>query len=412
MPHKRDCFCSCFSIKPEKQACQSLQRIGPGKGFVGPEKGFCWPCKRAAMSLMKPGRKRRKGAGNAQPKKRLPFPEISQENLDTKMHQYCRTMGVKEAMNLYDYLHLQSQQAESAKSMAKLSKLLACLLSVSPTGKIKYRYLKQTLQQLEKTWGQELLSDHWKCDKTLLAGRAADSLVVLLNHFRRVTSSSTAWSKMMMKLDEAQVGVMEQLKKQMSGKAASPSKRKLKANVSDVTLDPTGFPAMVGSTSENEEEDEEEDGKESEMDDTAVSALNKAAMEASPPPTKKAAWKEQAGILKKPASTVSKKPSGSFAPSSAKKSFAKRLDKATDKVLIHQDTLSTGGGKNQAYIQHVPGPGKNKRLIAADTTSQASQTTKTHKELVDLLLPACKKPKASKADVLAERDKLFQKYAK
>ena len=69
-------------------------------------------------------------------------------------------------------------------------------------------------------------------------------------------------------------------------------------------------------------------------------------------------------------------------------------------------------GKNQSYLQHQPGPGKNKRLIAAVTLSQASTTTKTHQQLVQLLLPSAKRPKATKADVLAERDKLFAKFAK
>ena len=81
-------------------------------------------------------------------------------------------------------------------------------------------------------------------------------------------------------------------------------------------------------------------------------------------------------------------------------------------VLIHQASLSIGGGKNQAYIQHVPGPGDSKRLIIGITKLQASNTTKTHKELVELLLPACKKAKATKADVVAERAKLLSKFAK
>ena len=80
-------------------------------------------------------------------------------------------------------------------------------------------------------------------------------------------------------------------------------------------------------------------------------------------------------------------------------------------MLIHQETITIGGGKVQSYLQHQPGPGKNKRLIAV-TSSQASGTTKTHKQLVELLLPACKRPKATKADVLAERDKLLIKFAK
>ena len=47
-------------------------------------------------------------------------------------------MGIKEALNLHDYLHLQSQQAESGKSLVKLSELLGALLVVNPAAKSKY----------------------------------------------------------------------------------------------------------------------------------------------------------------------------------------------------------------------------------------------------------------------------------
>lgn len=79
---------------------------------------------------------------------------------------------------------------------------------------------------------------------------------------------------------------------------------------------------------------------------------------------------------------------------------------------IHTSTVSMGCGKNQRYLQHQPGPDDTKRLIAAVTLNQASKTTKTHQQLIELLLPAAKKPGATKAQVLAERDKLFQKFAK
>ena len=84
----------------------------------------------------------------------------------------------------------------------------------------------------------------------------------------------------------------------------------------------------------------------------------------------------------------------------------------TEKVVIHQDTITQGGGKNRSYLQRQPGPGSNKRFIAAATTSQASKTTKTHQQLVELLLPSCKKPGATKAAVLAEKSKLFKKMCK
>ena len=90
----------------------------------------------------------------------------------------------------------------------------------------------------------------------------------------------------------------------------------------------------------------------------------------------------------------------------------KDQENGTAKVPIHRDSVRAGGGKDQAYIQHVLGPGSNKRLIVAITKSQASQTTKTHKELIELLLPACTKEGACKEDVLKQRAKLLSKHAK
>ena len=95
---------------------------------------------------------------------------------------------------------------------------------------------------LQHTWGSEVLSADWSCDMGLLAGRAADALVVLLKHFRRVNSSAAAWTRFCTKLDEEQVKRMEKLRKQMAGQ---PEKRNLKALASEITLDSEGYPAMV-----------------------------------------------------------------------------------------------------------------------------------------------------------------------
>lgn len=160
-------------------------------------------------------------------------------------------------------------------------------------------------------------------------------------------------------------------------------------------------------------------------EESSSKSCDQAAMGSSPPPVLKKDWKEHA--CKKPAAadTLMKKPSSTSRSTKVGAGLAKGLStKGTVKVLgkglevdlstvsIHQDTISQGGGKNQAYLQHMPGPGKNKRLIVAITKNQASKTSKTHKQLVEMLLPACKKPGASKADVHAERNKILAKYAK
>lgn len=367
----------------------------------------------AAMVLMKASRGRR--GGNKEPKKRQPFPDVGQEPLDNALHTYTRSMGLREAFNMYQYKHLQPQQAESPQSIAQLAKLLDKLLTVSGKAQIKYKALKQSFTFLLQTWGTQLLKAHWDIEENLLAGRAADSIGVLLKHWRRCCSSEAAWNKLVSKLDEADSMALERLRKKSTG--GSPAKkRKLEQHISEVSMDSQGFPNMTALSNASEEFEEEAEEEEGEVDE--AESLGNVTQE-SPPPCLKADWKAQA--MKKPAASGMKKPASSKSDDGlavgpekgAPKVPAKGIScMSTEKVQIHQGTISMGGGRNQSYLQHQPGPGKNKRLIAAITLSQASRTTKTKEQLLKLLLPSCKKPGATKADVLAERAKLFKQFAK
>ena len=210
----------------------------------------------------------------------------------------------------------------------------------------------------------------------------------------------------MSRLDDSQAKLMEVLRK----KATSPGT--LKVHKSDVTVDSLGFPMMVATSPKCHDGDEsgyEElvDGEEDEEEECA--SLAKAALEGSLTPVLKKIW--MAGAMKRPSADLEpqesaclpkKKPSAKLEPKGA----------CPEKDLIHQGSLSIGGGKVQSYIQHQPGPGKNKRLVAAATQNQASHTTKTHRELVELLLPHCKKLGAWKAMVLQAKEKLFTRHAK
>ena len=389
------------------------------------------PCKRAPLAMMKPVRKR---GGNSAPKLRLPFPEVPQESLDKALNSYTRAMGIKQAFNLHQYKNLQKEQAENPQSMADLSKLLDTLLGVSSCGKIKYKALQQSFVYLLHEWGASLLKAHWEVNENLLAGRAADAVGVLLKHWRKVASKEEAWEKATSKLDEADTHALARLRKKTTfQEERGAAKRKLEQKVSEVSMDSMGFPRMtskeMASEEDSEEEEEEEDSVDQRMESEKLTGL-----EVSPPPCLKKEWREQAmktraagsSTMKKPAASeshkeqalekgASKKPAAKVPTKGngeAAAGPAKGLQESTEKVLIHQDTITIGGGKNQSYLQHVPGPGKNKRLIAAVTLSQASRTTKTKEQLVELLLPACKKPKATKQSVLAEREKLFTMHAK
>ena len=141
------------------------------------------------MTLMKTAiRKRGPGAGNPQPVKRQPFPEIQQQVLNDALDNYVREIGCKKSFNLYAYANLTPQQAEHPRSLLKLNRLLKALLGVSPIAQTKYVYLKAAMTSLMQTFGEALFC-HFQCQNKVC--RVADALGVLLNHWRRLANSKS-----------------------------------------------------------------------------------------------------------------------------------------------------------------------------------------------------------------------------
>ena len=139
-------------------------------------------------------------------------------------------------------------------------------------------------------FGPDILSAHFEFEKEMLAGRGADSLTVLLKHWRRATSSDTSFQKIQQKLDESQASIRmagsEEAKKSVYAK-----KRFLKKEESEVTMTSDGWPAMLATPAGS---------------DSAGSAAEPAAespavgsswpdLQKSPPPVLKSNWKAAAG---------------------------------------------------------------------------------------------------------------------
>ena len=92
---------------------------------------------------------------------------------------------------------MSAPQAEHPKSMYKLHPLLTALLGCSNRGQIKYKFLKQTCITLQRTFWPDLFGGHHSSkDASLLPGKVADCLTVLLNHWRRVTSAESSFKMM------------------------------------------------------------------------------------------------------------------------------------------------------------------------------------------------------------------------
>lgn len=343
--------------------------------------------------------KRGTGAGNKNPVKRNAFPDVDQDKLNDEIDCYIRSMGTAASFDLLEYKNLQAEQAEHPKAVFKLHKLLEALLNVSPSGQIKYGQLRQSLVVASKKFGVELLAPHWQVEHGLLPGRASDAISVLLKHWRRVAKSQEKWEKFGKKLEESHANQLQRLYKMMKPDGPGKKhKRELTATVSDVTLDSHGLPAMLKSSSE--------DGGSSDCE-------SKGSLMNTPPPVGKAAWRENAGRpLKKRPSTKSNLAAATCKRPATKKEpkMARLAGGAATK--IHTASLSLGGGRNQAYIQHVPGPGPQKRLIVACTLQQASALKISHKALIQELLPKCKISGTTKGEILKARDDLFKKYAK
>ena len=375
------------------------------------------------MSLMKACKSRRKGAGNSNPNKRHAFPDIDQNALDDSLDLYVRTLGQREAFNLYAYKTLQAQMAESPQSFYKLHGLLDALIQVEKSGCIKYKYLKSTLSTLQKRFGADMFH-RWeaKC-KEDLPGQVADCLLVLLKHWRRSTKSMSAWSKMTKGLDDGQAEVIMKVFKKMEAKC-SPKKRKLQVHVSDVTVDSEGFPALLDEEEATLSEDERSCSLS--LDANGFPKLDKLDLQAaaaSPPPVQKKDWRSKAAAYKRPALKKEPCTKAKSKPCTKAKSKTKPCKKAQSEpctrakadssdVFIHQESLVLGGGKHQTYIQHRPGPGKNLRLVVAVSEKQSAYTKKSHRELVDMLMAECKLPGATKATAIEARQKLLEKYKK
>ena len=223
-----------------------------------------------SMVLMKPVKK--KNAGNPSPRQRKSFPEVDQGALDDAIDNHIRQLGVKEALNLFEYKNLAAQQAEIPKAIFKLHPLLSALIGVSPSAEIKYRNLKQSLVMAVNKFGVEVLQ-FWDVEAAMLPRRAADSILVLLKHWRRATGSPTSWEKFGSKLDTAQFQVLTGIYKKTGKKY--------------------GFPAMLQSSSGSEAE--EFSGHDEPPEPSGVSDQPSNSLLQSPPPATKKIWRDKAG---------------------------------------------------------------------------------------------------------------------
>ena len=133
--------------------CRSFAWLRPSGPALRAWAWRSWKRAVKGMVLMKPVKAKRRGGGNSNPPKRTPFPDIDQAHLDSKLEDYVRSMGIQQAFNMHQYKGMQVQQSACPQAIFRLHPLLDCLLDVSPTGQLKYRCLKQSLEGIAQKFG-------------------------------------------------------------------------------------------------------------------------------------------------------------------------------------------------------------------------------------------------------------------
>ena len=183
----------------------------------------------------------------------------------------------------------------------------------------------------------------------------------------------------------------------------SGSSRVLMERETDATVDSDGYPAPKC-----------DDGAKEEFPspcDLPDSELAKAALSASPPPVLKSEWREL--VSKKPAASKATLTPAAKAPGKhdvVKKAKVKAMKSNKAQAVdfkINSNSISTGGGQYQTYIQHIPKGASSKQLIVAVSDHMVDGLKCSHKEAIKLLMPSCMKAGAKRSDVLAARAKLL-----
>ena len=247
-----------------------------------------------------------------------------------------------------------------------------------------------------------------------------------MSHFRRMTKTRQRFiehtGQLTQKQQEEFWSLYTMSTSDMVHKPAQ-TPRKLKAELSNVSLDSQGYPTMLSSakspaTSIAPSIKLDADGWPL-TPDAFKTASSKAltpdedALLRSPPPVSKKIW-HGGGPMKRPAKAEQK------ADIKAKKEVIKAKTEESKPVLTKKSAHSTGnfrinasavvigGGKGQSYLQHKPHPTASLQLIVSISAKMVGVST-SHYDVVQKLLPLAKKPGATKEDIVTARNKLIGK---
>ena len=251
----------------------------------------------AASSAM--GKRKSSGRGGA---RNFPKKDVDPKSISEALTFYVKDMGLARAFELSPYGDSMARSAAcSGKGLVKCSKLVSALHALEPTLSFKFVHLKEGLQDVGRSFGQELTGptlEHW-------SRTTADTVLTILSHTRRL-KDETRYKEAGRKLTVLEMKEFEKLRALV---VEAEEEQQTEARSSTEVEEPATCKETQDHSKQAAKtttEDKAHFKIISSMEVPQTPPLDGYSQEAdccSPVPTKKAVLKQEIGILKKPASS-------------------------------------------------------------------------------------------------------------
>ena len=262
------------------------------------------------------GKRKSSGRGGA---RNFPKKDVDPKSISEALTFYVKDMGLARAFDLSPYGDSMTKSAAcSGKGLVKCSKLVSALHALEPTLSFKFVHLKEGLQGVGRSFGQELTGptlEHW-------SRTTADTVLTVLSHTRRL-KDETRYQEAGRKLTVLEMKEFEKLRALVvaptsTGSRAKETSKAQEAEEEQQTEARSSTEEVEEPATCKERQDHSKQAAKTTTEDKAhfkmissmevpqTPPLDGYSQEAdccSPVPTKKAVLKQQIGILKKPASS-------------------------------------------------------------------------------------------------------------
>lgn len=221
------------------------------------------------------------------PPKRECIPDYDKEGLKKAMKEYVRSRGCEKAFQLGPYEKLSRNKACNGAGIVQLATLLGVILDHCPHAEMHISYAKDLLLWLQS----DFTSLSGSMSPGLWASWMTERLLTILCHLRRIHSSAIRLSECCSRLTQDQKAILQELlskiKKPGAGRQnasppgpsksapISPKKRRLREQLSEVTVDSDGFPMLLQAAAlpDDDEKDDQSRGLASHSSEKPAKAM-------------------------------------------------------------------------------------------------------------------------------------------